>query len=91
MLVRRLTLKNFRSYNDGEETAVDLPDGVVLFEGDIGSGKSTILLSIEFALFGLGAGGVFSYVIAAKPANIYSKLGACGLANAVVVTGSRPH
>jgi len=52
MLVRRLTLKNIRSYNDGEETAVDLPDGVVLFEGDIGSGKSTLLYAIEFALFG---------------------------------------
>ena len=52
MLVRRLTLKNIRSYNDGEETAVDLPEGVVLFEGDIGSGKSTLLHAIEFALFG---------------------------------------
>jgi len=52
MLVRRLTLKNIRSYNDGEETALELPDGVVLFEGDIGSGKSTLLYVIEFALFG---------------------------------------
>ena len=52
MLVRRLTLKNIRSYNDGEETALELPDGVVLFEGDIGSGKSTLLYAIEFALFG---------------------------------------
>ena len=52
MLVRRLALKNIRSYNDGEEKALDLPDGVVLFEGDIGSGKSTLLYAIEFALFG---------------------------------------
>ena len=52
MLVRRLALKNIRSYNDGEETSLDLPDGVVLFEGDIGSGKSTLLYAIEFALFG---------------------------------------
>ena len=52
MLVRRLSLKNIRSYNDGEETALDLPEGVVLFEGDIGSGKSTLLHAIEFALFG---------------------------------------
>jgi exonuclease SbcC len=52
LLVRRLTLKNIRSYNDGEETALDLPEGVVLFEGDIGSGKSTLLHAIEFALFG---------------------------------------
>jgi DNA repair protein SbcC/Rad50 len=52
MLVRRLALKNIRSYNDGEENALDFPDGVVLFEGDIGSGKSTLLYAIEFALFG---------------------------------------
>ncbi len=45
-------------------------------------------LAISVALFGLGAGGVFSYVIAAKPSNIYKKLGACGLANAFCVTGS---
>ena len=45
-------------------------------------------LAISVALFGLGAGGVFSYVIAAKPTNIYKKLGACGLANAFCVTGS---
>ena len=52
MLVRRLIVKNIRSYNEGEETALDLPDGVILFEGDIGSGKSTLLYAIEFALFG---------------------------------------
>jgi ATPase involved in DNA repair len=28
--------------------------GTILFQGDIGSGKSTILSAIEFALFGLG-------------------------------------
>ncbi len=33
---------------------ITFPTGVILFEGDIGSGKSTILLAIEFALFGLG-------------------------------------
>jgi len=52
LLVRRLIVKNIRSYNEGEETALDLPDGVILFEGDIGSGKSTLLYAIEFALFG---------------------------------------
>jgi DNA repair protein SbcC/Rad50 len=53
MLVKRLSLRNIRSYNDGEETLLDLPEGVVLFEGDIGSGKSTLLYALEFALFGL--------------------------------------
>ncbi len=44
-------------------------------------------LAISVALFGLGAGGVVSYVVAARPGNIYAKLGACGLANAACVTG----
>jgi exonuclease SbcC len=46
-------MHNIRSYGDGKETRLDIPDGVVLFEGDIGSGKSTILYALEFALFGL--------------------------------------
>lgn len=45
-----LRLWNLRSYTEG---TVEFGDGVNLFEGDIGSGKSTILLAIEFALFGL--------------------------------------
>ncbi len=36
-------------------------------------------LAISIALFGLGAGGVFSYVISAKPGNLYTKLGALAL------------
>ena len=51
MRLRRLALKNIRSYESAE---VDFDEGTTLFEGDIGSGKSTILLAIEFALFGLG-------------------------------------
>lgn len=51
LIIRRLKLKNIRSYDEGE---INFPTGAVLFEGDIGSGKSTILLAIEFALFGLG-------------------------------------
>jgi exonuclease SbcC len=46
-------MKNMRSYNEGEEIHLEIPEGVVLFEGDIGSGKSTILYALEFALFGL--------------------------------------
>ncbi|MDG6939332.1 MAG: SMC family ATPase [Nitrososphaerota archaeon] len=53
MIVRRLALKNIRSYGD-PETVVGFPEGAVLFEGDIGSGKSSLLYAIEFALFGLG-------------------------------------
>jgi exonuclease SbcC len=54
VLIRRVSLKNIRSYNGGEEARVEIPNGVTLFEGDIGSGKSTLLYAVEFALFGLG-------------------------------------
>jgi exonuclease SbcC len=52
MMVKTLTLENIRSYKD--ETPIQFPTGTILFEGDIASGKSTILYAIEFALFGLG-------------------------------------
>lgn len=52
MLLREVIIKNIRSYNDGAEVVVEFPEGVVLFEGDVGSGKSTILYAVEFALFG---------------------------------------
>lgn len=50
MLLQQLKLKNIRSYLD--ET-ITLSEGSTLLSGDIGSGKSTILLAIEFALFGI--------------------------------------
>ena len=40
------------SYKD---QVIDFPLGKTLFEGDIGSGKSTILMALEFGLFGLGS------------------------------------
>ncbi len=45
-----LSLRNVRSYTG---VKIDFPTGIVMLSGDIGSGKSTILLAIEFALFGL--------------------------------------
>jgi len=50
MILKSLKLNNIRSYID--ET-INFPAGSVLLSGDIGSGKSTILLAIEFALFGV--------------------------------------
>ncbi len=50
MILERLKLQNFRSYLDAE---VAFEPGVTLFEGDIGSGKSSLLFAVEFALFGL--------------------------------------
>ena len=52
MLLNSLVIENIRSYTHEE---IVFPRGISLFEGDIGSGKSTILMAIEFALFGLGS------------------------------------
>ncbi len=53
MIIKSVRLHNIRSYISQE---VELPEGAVLLSGDIGSGKSTILLAIEFALFGISRG-----------------------------------
>src|SRR3989344_5555224 len=50
MILKRISLQNIRSYKNLE---VDFPTGSTLLSGDIGSGKTSILLAIEFALFGL--------------------------------------
>jgi len=52
MIIKKLKLENIRSYKD---QTIDFPAGKTLFEGDIGSGKSTILMAIEFGFFGLGS------------------------------------
>jgi exonuclease SbcC len=52
MILNSLIIDNIRSY---EHEEIEFPRGISLFEGDIGSGKSTVLMSIEFALFGLGS------------------------------------
>ncbi len=53
MRLKKIILHNIRSYLEVE---VDFPDGSLLLSGETGSGKSSILLGIEFALFGLGKG-----------------------------------
>lgn len=55
MFIRSVKLHNIRSYVSEE---VVFPAGSVLLSGDIGSGKSTILLAVEFGLFGLVKGSV---------------------------------
>ncbi|MEO7142182.1 MAG: hypothetical protein ABI165_01625 [Bryobacteraceae bacterium] len=45
-------------------------------------------LAISIAMFGLGAGGVFSYVVAARPGALYSKLGMLAWLNALVVVAA---
>ncbi|MGV8172212.1 MAG: AAA family ATPase, partial [Candidatus Woesearchaeota archaeon] len=55
MLLRSLKLDNIRSYT---HQVIDFSDGSTLLIGDIGSGKTTILLAVEFAFFGLIKGDV---------------------------------
>ncbi len=50
MLLKSVRLNNIRSYISQE---IKFPTGTTLLSGDIGSGKSTILLAVEFALFGI--------------------------------------
>ena len=53
MLIKKISLKNIRSY---ESVEVEFPHGSVVLSGDIGSGKTSILIALEFALFGLQPG-----------------------------------
>lgn len=55
MILKHIILENIRSYI---KQRIDFPQGSILLSGDIGTGKSTILLSIEFALFGLLRGEI---------------------------------
>jgi len=60
MLLKSLKLHNIRSYEDQD---INFPVGSVLLAGDIGSGKSTILLGIEFAIFGAKKGELPAYTL----------------------------
>lgn len=53
MLLKQIKLHNIRSY---VSETITFPKGSVLLAGDIGSGKSSILLALEFALFGISRG-----------------------------------
>jgi DNA repair protein SbcC/Rad50 len=50
MILKKLSIENLRSY---EKQEINFPLGSTLLSGDIGTGKTTVLLAIEFALFGL--------------------------------------
>ena len=53
MKLKKIILNNIRSYKNQE---LEFPEGSILLSGDIGSGKTSVLLGIEFALFGLQPG-----------------------------------
>ena len=50
MLLKKIKLENIRSYENQE---IEFPVGSVLLSGDVGSGKTSVLMAAEFALFGL--------------------------------------
>tara|TARA_Y100000310_G_scaffold186269_1_gene186376 strand:+ start:29695 stop:31749 length:2055 start_codon:yes stop_codon:yes gene_type:complete len=55
MLIKKIELENIRSYVKQE---IEFPEDSTLLSGDIGSGKTSVLLSIDFALFGLRRGNL---------------------------------
>jgi exonuclease SbcC len=60
MILKKIKLENIRSY---EKEEIVFPKGSILLAGDIGSGKTTILLGIEFGLFGLQPGQRGSFLL----------------------------
>ncbi len=50
MLIKKVRLENIRSYVKED---VEFPKGSILLSGDVGSGKSTVLQAVDFALFGI--------------------------------------
>lgn len=53
MRIKKISIKNIRSYTRED---IEFPEGSLLLSGDIGTGKTSILLAIEYALFGLQPG-----------------------------------
>src|SRR3989344_907043 len=49
MILKKIKLNNIRSYESQE---IEFKEGSILLSGDIGSGKTSILLSIEFEVGG---------------------------------------
>ena len=55
MILKNIFLKNIRSYTNCE---FNFKEGINFLSGDIGHGKSTILMAIEFSLFGFIRGNL---------------------------------
>ena len=55
MKINKISLENIRSYVNQQ---INFPAGSILLAGDVGSGKSSILLALDFVLFGLRTGSL---------------------------------
>jgi exonuclease SbcC len=66
MIIKSLSLENIRSYK--KETII-FEKGINFLSGDIGVGKSSILLAIEFALFGFKKGELEGHNLLRKGCN----------------------
>jgi len=71
MLFKKLVLENIRSY---ENLTIEFPKGSILLAGNIGSGKTSILLGLQFALFGLQPGQKGSSVLRQGSDKAYARL-----------------
>jgi DNA repair protein SbcC/Rad50 len=71
MIFKKLKLRNVRSY---DEVEMEFPKGSILLSGDIGSGKTSILLGLQFALFGLQPGQKGSSILRQGTDNAYARL-----------------
>jgi DNA repair protein SbcC/Rad50 len=63
MKIKSLTLTNIRSYVSQK---IEFPTGSLLLSGNIGSGKTSLLLAIDFVLFGLRRGTLSSNALLRK-------------------------
>ena len=52
MILKSLHMRNIRSHTD---TRIDLNKGMIVFTGRTGSGKSTVIMAVQYALFGSNA------------------------------------
>ena len=71
MIFKKLTIQNIRSY---EDLTIEFPKGSVLLSGEIGSGKTSILLGLQFALFGLQPGQRGAAILRQGTDNAYACL-----------------
>lgn len=67
MILKRIYIENIRSYKKEE---IFFPSGSLMISGDIGSGKTSLLLAIEFALFGIVKGSITGEALLRHGSNV---------------------